>query len=224
VVGKKADDLLMQYEAANRRIEGLRTANNEAEARLEGERQKRVKVALRMLPTRVFWNQSGAIAALSGFPKMEVIFEYAQEGDEEYLAEQINFVVGHSLGWITWHKGPPTILFRPSDAFGVKIFTGGMPLPKPPLRLPASESVAVILQSYLEKGGVGTQIGDPFDSGPELPPDTILISVGPKPTVSVEDIMAELGESLTPVNGAVMYGNSWQIPDKPLRRPITTPK
>jgi hypothetical protein len=203
------------------RANNLSKALAEAESKLETEKRNRVKLALRMLPTRVFWNQSGAINALSEFPKMEVIFEYGQEGDEESLAEQINFVASR-VRWVTWHR-PPTLSFPASDAFGVKIFTGGKSFPKPPLRLPASESVAGILQSYLRKGGVETQIGDQFfEPERELPPDTILISVGPKPMISLEDAMTELGEPITPANN--VYGAQSPIPDKPPKRPITIPK
>ena len=119
------------------------------------------------------------------------------------------------MGWITWHR-PPTLSFSTYDNFGVKIFTGRKTRPKPPLRLSASESAAEILRSYLQKGGVDARIGAQFQLGPELPPDTMLISVGPKPTV--EDAIAELSGTMTPVNDVVMYGNRVPIPDSPPNR------
>jgi len=212
-VGRQAHELQNEVIEANKRIEQLRKDNNEAEAKLEAEKVKRLELAASLLP-RDFRDQSGAIAKLSGFPPVLVFFEYLDEREVTSIGEQINFVaVG--LHWkssrFRKHGRPP------EDGIKISAGTGSLPrLLSDPTgieqqkQLDTTVGLCRVLAKVLQDSGLDAEFAYPSSN---VPIGTILISIGPKPNHAVEEAIRELGKppGPTPLNGFKAAGNRISI-------------
>jgi hypothetical protein len=207
--------------AANKRVEKLREANNRAAAELEAEKAKRLELAASLLP-RNFRDQSGALAMLAGSRSRPVIFEYLDDREVTSMAEQVNFVA-FQLGW-------KSLRIRKHEKFledGIKISPGsGLPprltsdtsgneqIRQREKELPVTTALCWVLVKALQDSGLDAEFKEaPFS----LPPDTILIMVGPKPNHAVEEAIKELAKppSATSFRGLKMEGNRMPIPEAP---------
>ena len=216
---------------ANGRIENLRKANNEAAAKLEEEKRKRLELAASLLP-RDFWDQSGAIATLSAFPPpASVVFEYLDEQEVIGMAEQINFVA-IMLHWKTGRSPGHKMLIKKD---GITI----LPARHFPTLSPDRNVGIKQLEQWERERSATTALCEAFkkalqDSGLDaeveegtgtLPAGTILVSVGSKPNHAVEEAIKELAKPAPPTplpmggsSTATMGGNRFPIPEI-----VTTP-
>ena len=186
---------------------------------MEAEMRKPLALAASMLP-RYFRDQSGAIKKLSGSPSVPVVFEYLDEREVTSIVEQINFVA-FELGW-------KSSRLRKHERFiedGIKISPGeGLPARLPSdtngmeqvrerdRELAVTMPLCKALTQALQDSGLDAELRPaPFS----LPPNTILIMVGPRPNHTVEEAIKELATppSPTPFNGLKMEGNRMPIPE-----------
>lgn len=212
-VGKQAADLLAKYTAA--------------ESELEEEKRKRLAVAASLLPRR-FRDQSGALNVLKNLPTVNVVFEFLDEGEIEHTAKQINWVIA-DLNWKSSRRHCHEFFIRE----GVTVSPGSAP---PPSRVgePAAQQAKEFTE-FWDKQATAKRISESLvvvlnhsdiDAklgilGYDLPADTILISIGPKPNRASEETIKELARpSPTPremganvVGGILESGNEADIPD-----------
>ena len=209
-LGKEAEDekiarvnLQGQFIEAQRRVEDLRKANNEAAANLETEVRKRIALAISLLD-RNFRDQSGAMAELSTFPRASVVFEYLDERETIKTAEQINFVLSELQWKASRKRGFEMFMMR--DGITVSIGRVGMDTARvlDSFRL---QKVCEAFKNALQHSGLDATVGPPVL---EVPLNTIVISVGAKPNHVLEDALKELGK----LPHAAMEGNRRSIPEE----------
>jgi len=195
-VGKQYDDLLKKYNAAERA--------------LEVERRKRLALAASLLP-RKFADQSGAIARLKDIPPREAVFEFPDEREPRKTAEQINFVLAN-LHWTTWRRRTdkeseiPDGITVSTGMVGHVEFPNGTSESERRRLLPRILEISRELSECIKtSGGIDAEGRyDPWPIRGNLPPETLLIRVGPKPNPLVEETLRELGPQLqpTPLTGS----------------------
>jgi hypothetical protein len=206
---------------AGNRVEQLRKANNDAAIALEQEKQKRLELAASLLD-REFNDQSGAIAKLSRFAPISVVFEYLPEREPTRLAEEINAVVS-TAHWQSWGRHGNEWSIRD----GVTI-SQGVTRPPPPSnpderqrwvslmqgQMAVTKDAADALREILQTDDIDAELGS---GGYDLPIDTLLIRVGEKPNHVLENSIKELGgrKQPTPLGRVTMSGNRQSIPDGP---------
>ena len=214
-VAKQADDLLNKYV--------------EAAANLEKEKVKRLELAASLLPRR-FWDQSGAIGKLREFPPVSLIFEFPDEEETKSTAEQINFVASN-LHWQTCRRRGYTMPLRE----GIEILPARFRMANPTDRNAWEawgrwDSTATALCGALEKALQGSGIDAECEIGThQLPPNTVLVRVGPKTNHVLEEAIKELARPSTPTEiqqGNIrerLGGNRMPIPEaEPSKIPQST--
>lgn len=197
-----------------------------AERQLEGERIKRLRLAV-SLRDRELYDQSGIITQLSSLPPHRVIFVYLNESEPRQFAEQIA-VVFSVLKWP--FVGRP---ISDDSAFfpGVSI-TSGYRLPRSGssadiMREMQEQEAGITLAETLQKVFADAHVdlaANQFTGGfRNESPSTILIGIGPKPNTELEEALRELGEpEAAPLGGAKglkMGGNRVSIPLDPAFKP-----
>jgi hypothetical protein len=205
------------------RVEKLRQENNEAAAKLEAEKAKRLELATSLLP-REFMKQDEPIEKLQSFPRMKVVFELIDEREPISIAEQINFVIV-GANWKSWRRRGNEPLIED----GIEI-SPGTKFPSPSsdsesvmryleLREQQSanaEKAIALLRNALFASGIESEIKN---NGYDFPTDTLLIRIGPKPNHALENAIRELaGSSRTPTVHGALNMNRAGIPDDPQRQ------
>ena len=162
-------------------------------APIEEEKRKRIQLAVSLLP-RTFRDQSGAILRLQQFAGTVVAIGYLDEQEPLSVGEQVTFVLEHA-GWKTY--GMPLRNIWPSE--GVRVYVRVKAGALVPGSDPASQTKAIaeymrservgsLLVDELNKSGIDAK----FSPGPRLPnvPDeTLYISVGARPTSTLLDAL-----------------------------------
>jgi hypothetical protein len=212
-------------QAAELRRANLATESRLAEAnqKIEYERTKRVELAASLLP-RDFFDQSGAIARLTSFPPMSVVFEFINEREPRAMAEQINFVF-KTLHWTTSRKLINEMFIKE----GISISVGADVKSFLPLGSPQENKLA-LLEVYMQKRSIGERTAQALCDGIKhcgidaeigndavrFPPTTLLIVVGAKPNHALETTLKELGPppSPTPFRGGMAGANREAIPEQ----------
>jgi hypothetical protein len=214
---------ILEKEAAVLRSQAaeLTKANLATESRLTEANQKRVELAASLLP-RDFFDQSGAIAKLIPFPPMTVVFEFTNEHEPTAMAEQINFVL-KTLHWRAFRKSVDEGLIGD----GISISVGLEPPSSFPPGTPKEERFKSVKPEYRQKRLIGEMAAEALREGIKqcgidaeigndaygLPPNTLLVEVGPKPNHALETALKELGPRPNPTplvrgsNGPLLGGN-----------------
>lgn len=169
-----------------------------AASQLEGEKKKRLELAVSLLP-REFGDQSGAVQKLKAFHGVKAIFEWISDKEALRTAEQINFALSFS-GWArSWRTSK-----MPEYARDGVMITAGRMFPDSVLfvephmtrlrgwgdLMKVTSDAAAALRDELNRSGIVATVG--IEESDKLPPDTILISVGPKPNTVLEQSLKEL--------------------------------
>jgi hypothetical protein len=229
---KDAERLRKDARAEGIRVEQLREANNAADAKLEAEKTKRVRLAASLLPRR-FWDQSGTIQKLAALnTKLTVVFEFIDDREATSAAQQIAMVFD-LLRWKYMRRHVPETVIRD----GITISPGA----KPPAAserntIPARMQewikqgrIARAASGALAKGLTNSGIEATVESGYDderFGPDTIVIRIGSKPNPVLEDALEELGEpKSTAIAGSFIHtsGNRVSIPDEDTVEPSKKP-
>lgn len=152
-------------------------ASTEDAALLEAEGRKRVELAASLLP-RNFFDQSGALARLADSPRITIHFEYIVGREPKHMAEQINSVLAF-LGW------PASRRRVAEDVIpdGVTISPGSEPPTSSVVE--THESWLRDMEIFKQQKSTAIHAAEGSD-GYDLPPDTLLISVGIKPNHALE--------------------------------------
>jgi hypothetical protein len=196
----------------------LREANEKAEAKLEGEKQKRLELAASLLP-RELRDEVGTVKALSALPPVKVRFEYREEEELRQIAEEIHAVVAASK-WKAWRKKGNEWRIRE----GITVSPGVRPPENgdwslwPEQEKSTWEACEGIVKALSDKGpgGLDVEIGN---SALDLSPGTILISIGTKPNHAVEDAIRELAKPPGAQHPTGPRGTRLGIPDEEPAKP-----
>jgi hypothetical protein len=205
----KANERAARLEAESVR---LRESNLAAEKSLEDEKQKRIELAVNLLP-RDFRDQSPAIESMNPFAGTIAVVEYLNEQECLDMAEQINFVLTQAQ-WRT--SGIPVMASSVRE--GIVISVGRKPLPPRPADLTTSpiaarefegkinaimeargrsEAIAKILAQSLMDSGIDANLGI-VPGARTLPPTALVISIGRRPNAALEKALLELGPQPSP--------------------------
>ena len=192
IVGLTGD--LLGIRETQLEVASLTKGIGDSQQKLEEEKRKRLQLAASLLD-RDFRDQSGAIAELSAIPPVSVVFEFTAEREVIKTAEQINFVVG-KLNWKVSVQRPDWFMRD-----GIIVSPG-----RPQLSVGSAsaqfdewqrlQKICEAVAKALQNSGLDATAPGPVIQ--ELPPNTILISIGEKPNHALEDAIKELGNPAPP--------------------------
>jgi len=211
------ENIKAQHLLANR-LSAAQDVAARAAANLEAEKKKRVELAASLSP-RDFFDQSGAIAKLSGLPPMNVIFEYPDEREPRNIAQEINFVFD-VLHWNAFRRRVPEEWISE----GIHVLVGRRPVPSSILELhpePFAEQMAKgqiaakalcdgLRQSDIdvetEPLGLGEVLG--LMATEDVAADTLVVMVGLKRNRVLEETLKELGPVHATMVGRLIAGSN----------------
>lgn len=220
--GERASQNEMEAAQLRKDAEAEKKARLADAKKLEGEKQKRLELAASLLP-RELRDEVGLVKALSALPPVKVRFEYREEEELVQIAEQIHAVVAASK-WKAWRKRGNEWMIRE----GITVSPGNEALVGNDdhawkLWMEEEESTRTACEGVVRAlggppGGLDVWVGN---SAYDLPPGTILISIGTKPNHAAEEAIRELSRPLGAQPPAGPRGTRLGIPDSEPAKPIS---
>lgn len=222
------ENIAAQKQLANQ-LAATATSASESAANLAIEQKKRLFLAASLLPRKLF-DQAEAIAKLSRFPPMEVIFEFTDEREPRAMAEQINFVFD-VLHWKSSRKRVPEALIvegiyiTPGRELVMRSVIDLQP-ESPRNRVARGTAVSSLLRDCVKESGIDVDVvarSFEFFASEGLSTNTLLVMVGPKPNHALEETLKDLGPVPWPTKagGIIAAGNRAVIrePGNEMTRP-----
>jgi len=193
--------------------EELRKQNDATEAKLEGEKVKRVRLAVSLLP-RQFLDQSGAIERIQSLnlKPHRVLLKYLDEAEPREFAGQIAFVFAQ----LRWPFSGKRLHGTPTDP-GVTVGPGSKVLAEMSkiIELEKTEAVAVAVSGILSEVGIDSKY-TLNAADPDEDPSTLVIVVGANPNRELYEALHELGGPEIIKRGHPNLTRNWvNIPDEP---------